>query len=271
MEINANSFQGKKINNDNSKPIKIVLDVMGSDFDSLYAIEGARIFLKKHKDVQITLCGNKENILSYIKPKDDFLILEANNIIHTHDSFPSMLRNKESSMYKSFEGVSLGKYDGMVSAGTTSAFVLLSNTIIKTLPQITKPAFMSYVPKDNGSAFMFLDVGANLECDASNLHQFAKLGNIYAKTINKVDEPKIYILNIGTEENKGFLFQQEAHKILLQDKSLNYCGFIESRYLLSSDADVVVCDGYTGNVALKALEGSLLSINKVLKQEFKKP
>lgn len=244
---------------------------MGSDYDSQYAIIAARKFLKNHPDIEITLCGQEENIKKYITPSDKFVILHASNVIHTQDSFASMMRNSESSIYKSLTLLNKDQYDGMITAGTTAAVVLLGNFIIKPIQGINKAAFMSYVPKANKEPFMFLDVGANLECSAEDLVQFAKMGNIYSNSINKVEKPKVYILNIGTEDNKGFPAHQQAHTILKQQSSINYCGFIESRYLLTSDADVIVCDGFSGNIALKAIEGGLMSLNTVLKHEFKKP
>ncbi|GMO13327.1 MAG: phosphate acyltransferase PlsX [Mycoplasmoidaceae bacterium] len=250
--------------------MKLVFDIMGGDSKPEELLYGVRSFQKLHKDVDMILVGDETEIKKSLKKKDKFTIINAKNILHTGDPVHKILRDTDSSMYKSLTMVDKNEADGMLTVGSTPAYVMLSFYIIKTIPGINKGAFMSYVPTATGNGFMFLDVGANLVCSAQDLVQFGKMGNIYLKEVMKIDNPKINILNIGTEDNKGFEFQQQAHKLLQADKTLNYQGFIESRELTLGLTDIVVCDGYTGNVALKALEGCLLSINKLMKKEFKK-
>jgi len=246
--------------------MKLVIDVMGNDNSPEYALAAAKKFKQKHPEVDFVVAGDKEKIND-----NTFEVLDTKNVVHTEDSPAQMLRNTESSMCKALSYVNEGKAEGMVTAGTTAAYVLLSNYIIKPLPGVNKPAFMSYVPTSNGRGFMFLDVGANLNCTGEDLYKFAMMGNIYCQNVLKKQNPTIGVLNIGTEDTKGFAFQQDANKLLKEDKSLNYVGFVESRELLEGVVDIVVCDGYTGNMVLKALEGSLLAINKLLKKEYKKP
>jgi len=246
--------------------MKLVLDVMGNDNSPEYALIAAKKFKHKYPEVDFVIAGDKEKIND-----NTFEIIDTKNVVHTEESPASMLRNTESSMFKAISCVKEGNADGMITAGTTAAYVLLSNYIIKPIVGINKPGFMSYVPTSNGRGFMFLDVGANLHCTGDDLYKFAIMANIYCKEVLKKQNPSIGILNIGTEENKGLDYQQEANVLLKNNKDLNYTGFIESRELLDGKVDIVVCDGYTGNMVLKALEGSLLAINKLLKKEYKKP
>jgi glycerol-3-phosphate acyltransferase PlsX len=251
--------------------MKLVLDVMGTDNPIIEPINAAKAFVASHKDVQFILVGDKSEISKYIKEDDKFSIEDAKSVVHTTDSIPSMLRNTASSMYKALTLVRDGIGEGMLTGGTTAAYVTLGFYLIKPLEKISKGAFMSYIPTVNGKGFMFLDVGANLNCDAKDLVNFAIMGDIYCKSVRKISKPTVGILNIGTEDNKGFAFQQEAHQILKNNQDINYVGFVESREIINGIVDVVVSDGYTGNMVLKALEGSLIAISKLMKSEYKKP
>jgi len=246
--------------------MKLIIDVMGNDNLPEYALKAAKRFKRDYPEVDFIIAGDKEKIND-----NTFEIIDTKDIVHTEDSPASMLRNTKSSMFKALVCVNEGKADGMVTAGTTAAYVLLSNYIIKPIPGISKPGFMSYVPTSNGKGFMFLDVGANLNCTGEDLYKFAIMANIYSKEVLKKQNPTIGVLNIGTEENKGHVFQQEANVLLKNNKQLNYVGFIESRDIIEGIVDIVICDGYTGNMVLKALEGCLFAINKLLKKEYKKP
>jgi glycerol-3-phosphate acyltransferase PlsX len=130
---------------------------------------------------------------------------------------------------------------------------------------------MPFLPTVNKKGFMLLDVGANKNCDHIDLINFAKMGQIYSKLIRDIEQPKIGIINIGTEKTKGFDFQQRADKILSEDKNMNYVGYIEPRDLLNGIVDVAVADGYSGNLTLKSLEGGLKALKTVLKKQYKNP
>jgi glycerol-3-phosphate acyltransferase PlsX len=244
---------------------------MGGDSKPEELLFGVRNFLKKHKDAEIILSGNEELIKPCLSSLDNFVIENAPDVIHTGDSVHTILKGTNSSMYRGLKLVEEGKADGMLTAGSTQAYVMLSYHLLKTIKGINKPAFMSYVPTSNGRGMMFLDVGANLNCTGEDLVQFAHMANIYSKEVRKIASPIVNVLNIGTEDNKGFAFHQDAHKMLKERTDINYQGFIESREMILGGTDVVVSDGYTGNIALKALEGCLMSINNLMKREYKKP
>jgi glycerol-3-phosphate acyltransferase PlsX len=187
------------------------------------------------------------------------------------DSPMLAMRKTNSSMYKAIELVQKNKADGVLSAGSSTCYVPMSFVLLQLIKKINKPAFMPYLPSTDGNGFMMLDVGANKECSGEDLHQFAKMGNIYSKLIRNIDKPRIGIINIGTEVEKGFAFQQEAYKLISKDKSINFVGFVEPRELLTGVVDVAIADGYTGNITLKALEGGLAALKNCMKVEFKKP
>ncbi|MDR2847265.1 MAG: phosphate acyltransferase PlsX [Mycoplasmataceae bacterium] len=251
--------------------MRLVIDVCGGEAVPSEPIAAARAFLKQHKDVVIVLVGDEKIIKSYLNSNDRFEIVHAKDVVHSNDSVFSFLRNHETSLYKSVELVATGKADGVLSNSTTAAFTVVATSLLKLIPGINKPAFMSYIPTTNLKGMLLLDEGANVECTADDLVQFAKMANIYAKVISKIPSPSIMIANIGSEDTKGLPYHIEANKILKADKSLNYTGFIEGNHIIRGDANIVVADGYTGNIILKTLEGTLMAMKDLLKVNFKKP
>lgn len=251
--------------------MKLALDVMGFENDPNEAIQAARDFVSNHNDVSVILFGN-ENI---IKPKlltpNEFEIVHCSDIIHMDDTPITALRKNETSMYKAIKSAADGITDGVLSAGSTACYVLLVYGLIRTIPGINKPAFMPYVPTSNGKGLILLDVGANKECSGKDLYQFAQMAKIYCETIRGINNPKIGVINIGSEKEKGFAYHHEANNLLKADNSLNYVGFIETRELLNGIVDIAVCDGYTGNITLKASEGALKTVTNSLKVQYKKP
>lgn len=247
------------------------VDVMGFENDIREAINACRDFCKKNKDVKIILVGDKERIKKEIKSSDNFEIVHASEEIKMTDDPISIRKKTNSSMYKAIELVKENKADGVLSAGNTSCYVFLTFLILGKIPGITKCGFMPYMPTINGRGVNFLDVGANKECDATDLVNFARMGSIYIEKVRNVKNPKVGILNIGTEDNKGLSYHIEANKLLKEVKNINYVGFVESRYLLEEKVDLIVSDGFVGNIALKALEGTFKTVLRSLLGTRKKP
>jgi len=188
------------------------------------------------------------------------------------DDSPLVAMHKtNSSMYQAIKLVADDKADGVLSAGATSCYVVLVYALLKLIPGINKPAFMPFLPTSNKKGLMLLDVGANKFATADDLHQFAIMGNIYCQMIRHISNPKVGIINIGTEATKGFEYHQQANELLKKDSTLNYVGFVEPRNLLHGVVDLAVCDGYTGNLVLKSLEGGLKTLTDVLKSSYKRP
>jgi glycerol-3-phosphate acyltransferase PlsX len=250
--------------------MRLVIDVMGFENDISEAIEACRKFKKKNTDVQFILVGRESEIKTRLKSSDDFEIINANDVITMDDNPMIAMRKVDSSMYKAIQLVQEGKGDGVLSAGSSTCYVPMAYLLLKLINGINKPAFMPYLPSINKKGFMMLDVGANKECTGEDISQFAKMGSIYCKEIRNIDSPRVGIINIGTEVDKGFPYHKDAYDLLKNDKSINFVGFVEPRELLNGVVDVAVADGYTGNITLKSLEGGLNAIKIALKQEYRK-
>lgn len=247
------------------------VDVMGFENPIENAIQACRDFIKKNKDVKIILVGDENKIKPHLKEGDNFTIEHAPDEIKMTDEPLTARHKKDSSMYKAIMLVKENKADGVLSAGSTACYVFLTFLLLGRMKNVSKPAFMPFMPTRNNRGVNVLDVGANKECDANDFVCFAKMGNIYLKEVRKINNPSIGILNIGTEDNKGHESQIEANKILKSDKTLNYKGFVESRTILEGETDLIVCDGFTGNIVLKALEGCFKTVIGSFKDLYKKP
>ncbi len=252
-----------------TKQITIAFDAMGFDNDISEAIIAARKFKKQHKNLEIILVGNQKKIAKHIKT-NEFNVHHANGVINMCDTPLTALRKQNSSMFQAVKLVADNKADGVLSAGCTPCYVTLLFTLIKMVKNVKLPGFCPTLPTIKNKPLIMCDVGANINCSSHDLYNFALMANIYSSNIYKIKNPKIGIINIGTETGKGLPLQNETSNLLIKSK-LNYVGFIEPRDLLDSVVDIAICDGYTGNLVLKSLESGLKSVANVLKQEYKKP
>ena len=250
----------------------IAVDAMGGDNSPEKVIEGCQIFLENNNDTRLIIFGNKNLIDNdFILKNNQFVsLVHCDEVIKDNDKPSSILRSKKnSSMRKALEYIKLNPKSGFVSAGNTGAVTVLSKIILGTLENIKRPAFCSMIPTYNGFSVM-LDLGANKESNENHLLQFAIMGHAFAK-INKVINPKIAILNIGTEEGKGKDFLQNAFNLLSNSFLENdFIGFIEPDMITSGNADVIVTDGFTGNISLKTAEGLSNFITTNFKNIFTK-
>ena len=191
-------------------------------------------------------------------------IIHTDEVVSMDESPVDALRKKKnSSMRLSVNLVSEGKADACVSSGNTGALMANAKYVLKTLPTIDRPAFMKAIPTKGGYTYM-LDLGANSTCTAEQLYQFALMGNLVAREIKGISSPKVALLNIGEEEIKGHEMIKEA-SILLEESPINYVGYIEGNDIVEDKADVIVTDGFTGNIAIKAMEGTIGLMVSVLK------
>jgi glycerol-3-phosphate acyltransferase PlsX len=251
--------------------MKLAIDVMGFENDVSQAISACESFLKKHDDVEFLLVGQKELIQTKIKESSWIKIIDANDVIKMDDNPLFALRKTNSSMYQAINLVATNQADGVLSAGSTSCYVAMVFNLLKKINGINKIGFMPFIPTVNNSGFNLIDVGANKECDGYDLYKYALMASEYCKLTRNIDLPKVGVINIGTEENKGFEYHKQAHDLLKKEKSINYVGFVEPRELLNGIVDIAVCDGFVGNITLKALEGGLKSLKIALKKQYKKP
>ena len=250
---------------------KIAFDVMGNDNGVEGAISASMKFVQKYEDYSIVLIGDKELI------SQTLISHERISVVHNASNLDknSNIRNAHldnNSMTDALKMLKEGQVNGCLSSGDSARLMISSIFILKRLKGISRPAFMPIFPTIiKNKKFVMLDVGANLDINVEHLVQWAKLGVAFTSTVLKIKDPKVSILNVGTEDNKGFPQHQEAHlelKKLKSENKMNYVGFIEARDILAGDVDVIVSDGYGGNIALKSMEGAILNFQKIIKENL---
>lgn len=247
----------------NSK-CRIIVDAMGGDYAPQNAVVGAIEAYQQNKGFDLYLIGKKDQILSVIKSNqitfDENFIINTDEVIDMGDSPTSALKAKpNSSIVKGAQFVKEGKADAFVSAGNTGAMMSASTLIMGRIPGVGRPTIGAEMPNINGICYLY-DVGAGKDSKALHLFEYAIMGTIYAKEMGKIDNPTVGVLSMGEEEGKGSEVANEAYN-LLKNSKLNFIGNVEGRDILTKNVDVVVCDGYVGNIILKFGE----SVPKLLK------
>ena len=250
----------------------IALDAMGGDFGSEVVIPAAVHVVKKHSDIHIILVGDESRLRDCAKQHSidldkHFEIQHASQVVEMHeDPRHAVRKKKDSSMRVAINMVKEGRAQAVVSAGNTGALMATAKFVLKTLPGIDRPAICSAIPSYAGHTHM-LDLGANVDSSAEQLFQFAVMGSVLAEAIDNTHRPKVGLLNIGSEDVKGNAQVKEANKIL-QNGAFNYIGYVEGDDIYSDKVDVVVCDGFVGNVSLKTMEGVAKMIATMMREEF---
>jgi phosphate acyltransferase len=254
------------------RPITIAVDAMGGDHGPRVTVPAALDALKRERDLKIVLVGLPEPINALLRDRPSTLgdrvsVREATQVVAMDEKPQDALRRKkDSSMRVAIDLVKSGAADACVSAGNTGALMATSRFVLKTIEGIDRPAIISRIRARHGHTHM-LDLGANAECTPEHLFQFAVMGSVVASDMHGIAQPRIGILNIGEEETKGDSVVQEAAKLLAQSP-LNYRGFVEGNDIFSGEVDVVVTDGFTGNVALKTMEGLANMLVGAVKTEY---
>lgn len=236
--------------------IKLALDAMGGDLGYPAMVEGA--VMAANKDLQVILVGNEGLIKKELNkyPKNPNLsIYHASEVIEMEEE-PVMAykKKRDASITVATKLVKEGAADAVVSAGSTGAQMTSAIFTLGRLKGITRPAIVTYYPTPNGVKIM-LDAGSTPDCDKENLHQFAQMASVFGKYYLGMDKPSVGLLNIGSEEKKGSVLYKEAHQVLKEDKTISFFGNIEGRDIPKGVVDIVVCDGFVGNVVLKLMEG----------------
>jgi glycerol-3-phosphate acyltransferase PlsX len=241
--------------------MKIGIDILGGDFAPDANISGA-ILAKKElpNDVRLVLLGDREQIssglLSFGADVNDFEIVHAPDVITMHDHPTRAIPQKpNSTIAVGFDLLAKKEIQAFASTGNTGAMLVGAIYKINTIPGIIRPCITSTLPAIDGSRSILLDVGSNADCKADVLYQFAVLGALYSKNVYGIETPRVALLNIGEEESKGNLLTLAAHKLMAESDDINFIGNLEGRDLFLGKADVIVCDGFTGNVVLKEAEG----------------
>jgi len=251
----------------------IALDAMGGDRAPSIVLKGADIALQRHPDVHFLLFGAQEEVrplLAKLPRLRGAVTLFHTNEVVADDAKPSLaLRTgRQSSMRLAIDAVADGQADGVVSAGNTGAMMAIAKTVLKMLPGIDRPAIASFFPTRRGESVM-LDLGANVECDAENLVQFALMGDVFARTVLGLAEPTVGLLNVGSEDLKGNDAVRGASARLRGALTpIRFYGFIEGDDIAAGTVDVVVTDGFTGNIAVKTAEGTAKLFSEFLEAAF---
>jgi glycerol-3-phosphate acyltransferase PlsX len=254
---------------------KIVIDAMGGDFAPRQQVLGSVEALKKDKDLYLILCGDKaqiEEVLAECKYDKSRLEIRHTTEVIGMEEVPTkaVKTKKDSSTVVAFRLLKDNEADGLVTSGSTGAVLTAGVLILGRLKGVARPALCPIIPNHRGTGTFLCDCGANLECKPVYLQHFAIMASAYAQTVYGFESPKVGLLNNGTEDHKGLALQQEANEILKQTDVINYVGNVEGRDLMFGDIDVMVCDGFTGNIAMKSVEGCGKTISTIMKREYKR-
>jgi phosphate acyltransferase len=255
--------------------MNIGLDMMGGDLAPLEAVKGVMHYLAEEKSpASLALIGNNNQLNSllneYPLPDNRFKIVHAEQVIDMHEHPTKALKEKQqSSIAIGFHLLATGKIDAFISAGNTGAMLVGALFTIKALDGVLRPTISTIIPKEDGGTGLLLDVGLNADCKPEQLNQFAVMGSVYAQLILGIDKPKVGLINVGEEEGKGNILAQATYPLLKENKHIHFIGNIEGRDVLLDKADVMVCEGFTGNIILKLAESLYdISQRKQVKHEY---
>ena len=255
--------------------MNIALDMMGGDYAPAEAVKGVQEYLSgNHSNANLVLIGDEEQLNPLLSSnsieKNVYKVVHAPEVIGMHEHPTKALKEKQrSSIAIGFHLLSTGKCDAFISAGNTGAMLVGALYTIKAIEGVLRPTISTIIPKDNGGTGLLLDVGLNADCKPENLNQFAILGSLYARHISGIEDPRVALVNIGEEEGKGNLLAQATYPLLKENKHIHFTGNVEGRDIFLDKADVMVCDGFTGNILLKMAE-SLFEIthDKQIRHEY---
>lgn len=246
--------------------MKLVVDLMGGDNSSQVLIKGCIDAVKKHSNLEIVCFVKEGEVEEFVKDIKQIKLEYASDVISANDNLITVTKRKEASLIKAMNYVNSHNMDGIVSCGSTAAFVASSIFILKRFDQVKRPALVIDLPGINNEQTTFLDLGANISLSNEAFIELAKFSTNYVKYRRNISEPKLALLNIGEEEQKGTEQLKQLYKLLQNEDEINFNGNLESRYLLNTQNDIILCDGYSGNIALKALEGMGVSIFGLIKE-----
>ncbi len=255
--------------------MKIGLDIMGGDYAPKATVLGAiAAHQNLSKNQKLVLFGDKEQIIPILSEHhfnpDHFEYVHTTEVIGMGEHpTKAIVQKANSSISVGFQQLKEGKIDSFASAGNTGAMLVGAMFSVKAIPGVLRPAISTIIPKVKGGFGIMLDAGANADCKAEHLLQFAIMGSLYAKHVYQIEQPKVGLMNLGEEEEKGNMLTQATYPLMKASNIINFAGNIEGRDLFNEKADVIVCDGFTGNVVLKLAESFyVLTLKKGLKDEF---
>lgn len=240
--------------------MNIGLDMMGGDLAPLEAVKGVLKYLNEESAaVNLFLIGDQTQVEQLLEvhsvPREKVKLIHAEQVIGMHEHPTKALKEKQqSSIAIGFHLLATGKIDSFISAGNTGAMLVGALFSLKALEGVLRPTISTIIPRQNGNTGLLLDVGLNADCKPEQLNQFAIMGSVYAQLMLGIENPRVGLMNVGEEEGKGNLLAQATYPLLRENKHINFIGNIEGRDVLEDKADVMVCEGFTGNIILKMAE-----------------
>ncbi len=247
--------------------MRIGIDAMGGDYAPLEAIKGAVLAKAEFPSVELVMFGVQSDIENIAKQENldihNIEIVDCSQVVEMSEHPVKAIAGKrDSSISVGFEHLSEKKIDAFLSAGNTGAMLVASIQILKPIEGVDRPCLTSAIPRPSGNHGVLLDVGANADCKPEHLQQFAILGSLYAQSVKKIDSPKVGLLNIGEEDEKGSIISRAANQLLRNTPEINFFGNVEGRDLFVDSTDVIVCDGFSGNIVIKLVEGFYYQLMK---------
>ena len=258
--------------------MRIGIDIMGGDYAPQKTVHGAILALNElPSDTKIVLFGRESEILTELKKyninANNFEIIDCTDVIDMGEHPTKAFKSKpNSSIAKGFEHLAKGKIDGFASAGNTGAMFVGGYYSVKAITGVLRPAISTLIPREDGGVTVLLDVGANADCKPDVLYQFGILGSLFSEYVCGIKSPKVSLLNLGEEKTKGNMLTQATYSMMEKNSDYNFIGNIEGRDIFDSQTDVIVCDGFTGNIVLKEAEGiySIMEKRGLLDDYFKR-
>lgn len=252
--------------------IKIAVDAMGGDFAPEQIVKGVNLAIKNNNDLFINLYGKEEEINKYLEKNNRVQVINADNKLDMGEKDPvSVIRkDKELSMVKAFQAVHDKECAGAVTAGPTQGAVVASHLIIRRMKGMKRVALCPQLPNVFGKSRIMLDVGANTEIRPEHILQHAQFATVFYRETRKVEKPLVGLINIGTEPGKGREQEKEVYQLLQDDPMINFYGNVEPKDVLTTECDILVTDGFSGNLVMKTIEGTAKSVGAILKQEINK-
>ncbi|MFI2856737.1 phosphate acyltransferase PlsX [Paenibacillus sp. JSM ZJ436] len=249
--------------------MRIAIDAMGGDHAPHSNVEGALAAAREWKDTEIVLVGNEAALTPLLKDRPSNLLLQpASEVIEAEDEpVRAVRRKKDASMVVAGRMVHEGQADAMISAGNTGALMTTGLLVVGRMEGIERPALAPMIPTVDGKGVLALDLGANMDAKPEHLQQYALMGSLYREKVHGLSRPRVGLLNIGTEAGKGNELTKHAYP-LLESLSIHFVGNVESRDIMNGVCDVIVCDGFAGNIMLKSIEGTAGTLFSLLKEQF---
>lgn len=249
---------------------KIAVDLMGGDHAPESVLDGVKLALAEFDDIEITLVGDETKVPNDIKEHERINIVNTDVVLDmgVEDPIKEVRKNPKASLFLAMREVKDERADVVISAGPTQAVVAGGHLILRRIPGIKRVGIAPFIPDFNGGVRILIDAGANLELRPEHLVDYALISTVIAENLLHIENPKVGLLNIGTEPGKGREVEREAHELLSNTKTINFGGNVEPKELLNSNFDIIVTDGFTGNILLKSYEGAAISFGKAIKEEI---